>query len=196
MADPPRILLASASPRRAALLEALRLPIEVRPTRVDETATGPPEAQVVELARRKAAAVLEPGPGWVLAADTLVDRDGVALGQPAGAEEARRMLASLAGRVHRVHTGVAVRRLPDGPIRSGIESASVAFRPRSADAVAAYVATGEPLGKAGAYALQGAAAAWVERLEGDPWTVIGLPARLTLRLLAEAGYPLPAHLAP
>ena len=154
----------------------------------EDVAPGTPPAQAaVDLALRKARAV-PPGPEWVLTADTLLDLDGDALGKPADEADARRILRRLQGRAHRVHTGVCVR-APDGSTRTGLETTTVEFRPLAEDDIRAYVATGEPMGKAGAYAIQGKARRFVARIDGPEDNVIGLPMALVARLLREAGHP-------
>lgn len=179
-------LLCSASPRRVALLAAAGVPFErgAAPD-VDETPPpGVPPLEVAEaLAVRKAVAAAARAPGrTVVCADTTVVLGARLLGKPADAAEAAAMLAALAGRTHVVVTGVAVAR--DGTLRSAADRAEVTFRPLGADEVAAYVATGEPLDKAGAYALQGGAAGFVTRVAGRADTVVGLPVPTVVRLLA------------
>lgn len=183
-----RLVLASASPRRADLLRAAGYDVRVVPTHVDEDvpAGTPPARAAVDLALRKARALPE-GPEWVLAADTLIDLDGDVLGKPADDGDARRILRRLAGRAHAVHTGVAVR-APGGGVASGVETTRVTFRALTADDINDYVATGEPFGKAGAYAIQGKARAFIERIDGPEDNVIGLPMGLVARLLAESGF--------
>ena len=186
-----RLVLASRSPRRADLLRAAQIVFDVGGLAdVDETpqpGLADPCAIVRELAERKAraAALLAPG-DRVLAADTLVFLDGEILGKPADAADARRMLAALSGRTHDVATGVAVAAL-DAPdtvrLRSGVDLTRVRFRVLSAAEIEAYVETGEPQDKAGAYALQGGAGGFVEHLEGREDTVIGLPIPLVRQLL-------------
>ena len=190
------LVLASASPRRAALLRQVGLPHVAVAAEVDEAVPGtlPPREAVQVIAQRKARA-LPTGP-WVLAADTLGDLDGRALGKPEGPREAVAMLLSLQDRSHLVHTGLVVRHVPSGREWSRVETTRVTFAPLTAQQAEAYVATGEPLGKAGAYAIQGIAGAYVTRLEGDYYNVMGLPLAATLALLEEAGYPLPVHLRP
>ncbi|MHB8606349.1 MAG: Maf family protein [Thermoplasmatota archaeon] len=187
------LVLASASPRRAALLAQLGLAFTVSPAKIDETPRvgEAADALVERLAREKAAAVEGE---FVLGADTDVVLDGRIFGQPGDARAAREMLAALAGRTHEVHSAVAIATARGARVFTGVEVARVTMRPLSPRAIDAYAATGEPLGKAGGYAIQGAGAAFVARVEGDPSCVIGLPLGLTLRLLAEAGYSLPAHL--
>ncbi len=180
------VVLASASPRRRQLLELLGLTFDVAPADVDETWRNgePPEAHAERLAREKAEAVRRPG-AVTVAADTIVVVDGEILGKPADPAEARAMLARLAGRGHVVHTAIAV---AYGERRaSAVVSTRVWFRPLDAAAVAAYVATGEPLDKAGAYGIQGYGAVLVDRIEGDYFTVMGLGLARLVDLLGEVG---------
>jgi len=191
------LVLASSSPRRAALLASLGLAFTQQPSgRPEETTPGPPAEVARRLARGKAEAVAAFLPeGWVLGADTLVWHRGEALGQPRDAAEALAMLERLQGSEHDVVTGLCVTRAPRGPAWEDAVRTRVRFAPIPRAALEAYVATGEPLGKAGAYAIQGIAAAYIASIDG-PWdNVVGLPLRATLALLARAGYPLPAHLA-
>lgn len=184
------MVLASASPRRRELLRALCADFDTAPSGVDETLPpGPPTEAAVQVALRKARAVaagLRQGV-VVLGADTLVVVDGEALGKPADAADARRMLRRLRGREHVVVTGVAVVDTATG--REATEA--VVSRVRMADysdaAIEAYVASGEPLDKAGAYAIQGQGGRLVERLEGSWSNVVGLPVEATRALLAAFG---------
>jgi septum formation protein len=121
--------------------------------------------------------------GTVLAADTLIDLDGELLGKPADAADARRMLERLSGRAHRVHTGVALVHRPDGREMDGVATSTVVFRPLSAAEIERSVVSGEPFGKAGAYAIQGGAREFVARLDGELDNVIGLPMALVRTLL-------------
>lgn len=193
-AGPPRLVLASASPRRRALLARLGLDFEVRPVDADETPRSgeSPEALALRLARVKAAAVAMPGE-VVLGADTVVAADAELLGKPADADEAARMLRRLSGRGHEVWTGVAVVRsgAPDGVAREIARACrtEVVFRRLGEEEIAAYAATAEPLDKAGGYAIQGGAAGFVERVEGDYDNVVGLPLALVQQLLMEIGFP-------
>ena len=186
MPDP--LILASASPRRQELLTLARIPFEVDAPSVDESCSLPAEKAVLELSRRKAAAALPRHPGrFILAADTLVAVDGRSLGKPSSPEEARAMLRLLSGRGHSVFTGVTVVD-PAGVFRSETDVSRVFFDPLSEAEIEAYVASGEPMDKAGAYAVQGMAGLWVHRLEGSPSGVIGLPLALARRLLEAGGY--------
>lgn len=121
----------------------------------------------------------------ILAADTTVVLDGEILGKPADAEDARRMLRQLSGRSHEVITGVALLRLPDGALRVADETTEVEFAPLSDVEIETYVATGEPMDKAGAYAIQEGAARFVSRIAGSYANVVGLPVELVLRILEE-----------
>jgi septum formation protein len=184
-----RLILASASPRRRAMLADAGYRFDVAPPRVDESVPHgtPPAEAAVALAVKKARAVDARAEAWVLAADTLLDLDGAILGKPADPADAARILRALSGREHVALTGVAVRR--GGREWTGIERTRVRFRPLSARDIDAYVATGEPMGKAGAYAVQGkAGAALVERVDGPVDNVIGLPMGLVRALLSEAGF--------
>lgn len=183
---PPVLVLASTSPRRAAILGALGIPFTAVAPSVDESLlpgeTGAAAAE--RLARAKAAAV-GPRDLPILAADTLVVCDGEVLGKPETREEAARMLRTLSGRSHEVVTGVC---LAHGPAsRSGVETTIVTFAPMSAAEIAWYVATGEPLDKAGAYHVDGRGALFVSSVSGSPSNVAGLPVRLVLRLARDAG---------
>lgn len=188
-----RLILASASPRRAELLRRAGLAFEARPADVDESHAGLPREATLAAARRKAEAARAVD-AWTLGADTEVVVDGEALGKPADAAAARAMLARLSGRAHAVVTGVCVI-APDGRAYEDAATTRVRFARLPPAAIEAYVASGEPLGKAGAYAIQGAAEAFVERIEGSWSNVVGLPLATAVALLARAGYPLPAHLA-
>jgi septum formation protein len=143
---------------------------------------------VARLARAKASAVGgRRRDGWILGADTTVELDGVLFGKPIDSDDAARMLARLAGREHRVATGVALA-APDGTVRAAhVVVTRVRFRPLAPPTIAAYVATGECDGKAGAYAIQGHGAGLIDRIDGSFTNVIGLPLVETARALAEAG---------
>jgi septum formation protein len=185
------IVLASGSPRRTQLLSLLGITHEVDAGHgVDETpgANERPEALATRLAREKALSVAARHPGRpVLAADTLVVLHGEVLGKPGSAADAEAMLARLSGREHTVVTAVAL--ALDGRVFERLDRTRVTFRPLAPETIRAYIATGEPMDKAGAYGLQGFGAVLVERIEGDCFGVIGLPLRLVVDLLAEAGRP-------
>lgn len=187
--DFPNLVLASGSPRRLQLLAALGLECEVLPVDIDETPR--PGELPADCARRLAAekaavaATRQPEGRLVLAADTVVALDGDILGKPADAADARRMLQCLSGRLHEVHTAVAATR--DGVTALRLSSSEVTFRDLRAREIEAYVATGEPLDKAGAYGIQGLAAMFVTRLCGSHSGVVGLPLCETAELLGGFG---------
>ncbi len=183
---PKKVILASGSPRRREILGEMGIEFEIDVPDVDETVEGTPEEMVCTLADRKALAVeLKRSEGLIVAADTLVSLDGKALGKPADEEEAKRMLRSLSGRAHSVYTGVCVRNARTGECKVSPVRTDVIFRELSDEEIDAYVATGEPLDKAGAYAIQGGAKAFVERYEGSRSNVIGLPKEMLRRMLIE-----------
>lgn len=172
----PRLVLASASPNRRALLEQrLGLRMAVRPADVDETPRpGERAADLVRrLARAKAQAVALDDDEVALAADTVIDLDGRILGKPADADEARAMLLELSDREHGVHTGVAMRRGDD--VVTLVDTSVVSIVELEPREVAAYVATGEPMGRAGAYAVQGLGGWFVAGIDGSETSVVGLP---------------------
>ena len=186
MPSTPTLILASGSPRRRELLTMLGIPFEVRPSHIPE-APHPGELPVPyaeRLAREKALNI--PG-ALVLGADTTVLLDGELLEKPVDAEDALRMLRRLQGRTHEVITSVTL--VSDGVLRQATDITRVTFLPATDAYLRAYIATGEPMDKAGAYGIQGYGAALVERIEGDFFGVMGLPVRLVLRLLQEAGFP-------
>lgn len=190
---PPRLVLASASPRRAALLRAVGLAPVVRPAQVDETprAGERPSAYVARLAGEKAAGVTRVAHEVVLAADTTVVCDDRSIGKPDDAAQARALLRLLSGRSHDVLTGVAVQPAT-GPTAVRVVRTEVAFRPLDDDEIAAYVTSGEAFGKAGGYGIQGSAAGFVRGLDGGYTNVMGLPLAEALSLLAAAGVRRPA----
>jgi septum formation protein len=191
----PALVLASGSPRRRELLAGLGLRFAVRPPEVDETPRSGegPDAFVLRLAREKAGADSggrAPEREIILAADTVVVVDGELLGKPRDAADAARMLLRIAGREHQVLTGVAVREAWDGRAAAGVERTQVRIAALSEPRIAWYVATGEPLDKAGAYAVQGLGALLVEAVFGNYTNVVGLPLPLVARLFAELGHDL------
>ena len=189
------LILASQSPRRRELLTQAGLPFEVHVPRVDETCSLPAQEAVAELSRRKALACQSDFPGrYILASDTLVCLDGTAMGKPADREDALRMLQALSGRTHDVFTGVTVLS-PSGDILTDVDGARVTFCDIPEPELQAYVHSGEPMDKAGAYAIQGRAGLWAVRLEGSVSAVIGLSLPLVRRLLLASGYPLLSALA-
>ena len=183
-----RVILASASPRRRDLLTMIGIAHEVIPADVDETyrAGEVPREHAERLAREKASALAARAPeAVIIAADTIVVVDGDVLGKPQDADEAVRMLRRLAGRAHTVFTAVAVAR--GAKMLSGVEEVGVTFRPLDDATIRSYVATREPMDKAGAYGIQGYGAAIVERIDGDYFAVMGLAIGRMLALLRELG---------
>ncbi len=184
-----KIILASASPRRRELLSALGLAFEVRPAKGEEhpepgldggeTAKRLSRAKCLEIASQAEEDAV------VIAADTVVCLDDEILGKPADEEDAARMLKALSGRDHRVYTGVTVAR--GGRVLSDFEETAVHFRPLSEREIAAYIATGEPMDKAGAYGIQGRASLFVRGIEGDYFNVMGLPLCKLGEMLKELG---------
>jgi septum formation protein len=210
MKSKPMLVLASASPRRQELLRNAGISFTVQPADIDETPLPGegPKACAERLAREKALAVWRTRPrDVVLGADTIVVVDEAILGKPGDAADAARMLRLLSGRVHRVITGVCVveavtsRQLPvaskaaksqprfevlrteNRELRTASETTLVTMNALSDDEIREYVATGEPMDKAGAYAIQGMASRWIPRIEGDYGNVVGLPVALVYAML-------------
>lgn len=182
------LVLASGSPRRRQWMEALNLPFEVQTPDVDETPImdEDPENLVLRLARTKAKVISDRNPGrWVLAADTTVAVDHHTLNKPEDVEDAVRMLMLLQGRAHQVHTGMALRRNQE--VHSLVDTAQVRFRPFTEAQARWYVATGEPMDKAGSYAIQGIGALFIESVDGSFATVMGLPVERLSAWLFELG---------
>ena len=169
------LILASASPRRKELLSLFHIPFTVRVADIDETmdASLPPEEEVARVSRRKALAVPREEGDTVIAADTIVVCGGRVLGKPRTEEEAAGMLTLLSGRDHQVMTGCTV--VTPGGTETFTEITDLHFRELTDGEIARYIATGEPMDKAGAYGIQGGAALFCERLKGDYYNVMGLP---------------------
>ena len=186
-----RLTLASASPRRSEILRGLGLRFEIAPADIDESVRDQEEARayVERLARHKAAVRRVAGT-LTIAADTVVVVDADLLGKPIDAGDARGMLARLAGREHEVMTGVAVLDGNTGALRSSVVRSSVRIAPMSSSEIEWYVSTGEPLDKAGAYAIQGLGSLFVESVSGNYTNVVGLPVPALYRLVAELGHSL------
>lgn len=190
------MILASASPRRAAILESLGIPFEVHAADVEELVLSgeAPKQHAMRLSRAKAEAVAAEHPGeWVLGGDTVVTVDGTILGKPNDRADAERMLLQLQGRTHEVVSALTLI-IPDGDpagpkVLSDVEVTAVTFRPFGLDIAQAYAETDEPLDKAGAYGIQEKGASLVERVDGDYSGVVGLPVPLLMRLLEEVGKP-------
>lgn len=189
-----RLVLASTSPQRGDLLASLRIEFTQEDPAVDEMALPGelPALQVERLARAKATAVAGPN-RVVLGADTLVVLEGNQIGKPAHGEEARGMLRRLSGMTHEVVTGVAVATWEDDmKITSSVESTLVTMLELTDEEIEDYVTTGEPMGRAGAYAIQGLGATLVKSVEGSPSNVAGLPLHKVARMLRAAGIEVPA----
>jgi septum formation protein len=184
------VSLASASPRRKQLLESLGLRVVVVASAFTENdyVDGDPRDYARHLAAAKAAGAGNGGPPIVVAADTLVVVGGAVFGKPRTADQAKVMLRTLAGREHTVHTGYAVRDRASNVTESGVESAQVSFLPLDDDAITRYVASGEPMDKAGAYGIQGLGSLLVAGIAGDFYTVMGLPLARIGTTLARLGY--------
>jgi septum formation protein len=184
--DAPRVVLASQSPRRRELLGLIGIVHEVRPANIDESLLPRelPRAHAERLAREKAAAIAREGT-VTIGSDTIVVVDGDILGKPRDEDDAGRMLRRLSGRAHIVMTGIAVDW--NGRLESAVEEVGVTFRRLDEHDIAAYIATREPMDKAGAYGIQGYGATIVERVDGDYFAVMGLPLNRTVRLLERLG---------
>lgn len=188
VAEGKRLVLASASPRRLEMLGRLGLHFDMAPAQIDEAILPGEDASAAaeRLAQLKAAAVSPVMPGAaILAADTLVTADGCILGKPKDDAQAKEMLQFLSGREHRVVTGFCLR--ADGQVDSGLAETRVRFRKLSTAEIEAYVASGEPRDKAGAYAVQGSGAAMVEAVSGSYTNVVGLPLAASVVLLLKRG---------
>ncbi|MFN2500992.1 MAG: nucleoside triphosphate pyrophosphatase [Pyrinomonadaceae bacterium] len=182
----PKLVLASGSPRRSEILDSVKWPFAREVADIDESHLKgeAPEMYVERLAREKAETVaLDNSDAVVLGADTTVVIDGQILGKPTDFEDAIRMLSMLAGSWHEVLTGVAI--VAMGETSSAVERTRVKFADMSTDEVSFLAQRGDPLDKAGAYAVQAEAALFIERIEGDYWNVVGLPIRLVYELLRK-----------
>ena len=187
-----KLILASASPRRAEILREAAIPFMVLSSAVDETPFPgeSPQDHVQRLAIAKAelVAARAVGPSIVIAADTVVTLEGRILGKPRSSDDARQMLQRLSGRTHSVVTGVALIRLPDAEQRTFVESTLVHFDKLSEEELNRYLATDEPYDKAGAYAIQGRAGRFIPRIEGCYFNVVGLPLARLQHSLNELGW--------
>ena len=188
------LVLASASPRRRELLKNAGIPFIVQPSEIPELPREgeSPQACAERLAREKALDVFRLRPqDFVLGADTIVIVNGQILGKPHDVADAARMLRLLVGRTHQVTTGICLMR-PDDKGRSSVddtrsETTRVTMSGLNEDDIRSYIATGEPMDKAGAYAIQGIASRWISQIEGDYFNVVGLPVSLVYRMLQENG---------
>ncbi|HET9844564.1 MAG TPA: Maf family protein [Nitrospira sp.] len=189
-----RLVLASTSPRRRDLLALLGIPFEIRDPIYEEVLVPDRSADelVRSFAQRKADSVAQHDPeALVLASDTLIELDGKVLGKPGDLIEARRILRHLAGREHRVKTAVTMACRYRHLETTDISNACIRMKPFDAEAHERYLATGDSLGKAGAYSIQGPGVDLIESLEGDFTTVVGFPLRLVVRMLQEGGMTVP-----
>ena len=182
-----QIILASASPRRRELMGLYGVPFTIRAADIDETMDPgkPPLDEVARVSRCKALAVSREPEDVVVAADTIVVCQGEVLGKPRDKEDAARMLRLLSGSTHQVMTGCTV--LQGSRAETFTQVTQLHFRPLSEKEIHRYIATGEPMDKAGAYALQGAAGLWIEEIRGSASNVIGLPLTLTRTMLEKCG---------
>jgi len=187
-----KLILASASPRRAEILRAAGIAFSVLSSAVDETLIPgeTPNEMVRRLALAKAdlVAARAIGPAIVIAADTTVALDGTIMGKPRTSDDARQMLEKLSGRTHSVITGVVLIRLPDVERREFIETTQVHFAPLSEDGITKYLASGEPFDKAGSYAIQGLAGRFIPSIDGCYFNVVGLPLARLCKELADLGW--------
>jgi septum formation protein len=187
-----KLILASASPRRAEILRKAGFSFNVVSAAVDETPFPgeSPIEHVQRLADAKAelAAARTVGPAILIAADTVVTLEGRIFGKPRASDDARHMLEKLSGRTHSVLTGVTLIRLPDAERRSFVETTLVHFAQLSEEEITQYLATEEPHDKAGAYAIQGRAGRYIPRIEGDYFNVVGLPLAHVTQALADLGW--------
>ena len=184
----PKIVLASASPRRAEILRTVNWPFEALPMEVDETRKQDEDAAtyVQRLARAKAEAARRSTGSTIVAADTVVVIDEQILGKPRDRDDARNMLRQLSGQWHQVLTGVALIDNATSELKVAYETTEVKFAVMSQDEIDWYVSTGEPMDKAGAYAIQGLGARFIEEIKGDYFNVVGLPVRLLYEMLRES----------
>jgi septum formation protein len=182
------LVLASASPRRAEILSLVGWPFEVSISNIDESIKDSETASsyVERLAKEKAMFAAQGRLfGLILGADTVVTIDNIILGKPKDAEDARHMLKILSGRWHEVLTGIAIFRVEDGLNIAAHERTRVRFKELSDSEIDWYISTGETMDKAGAYAVQGKAAIFIEKIEGDYWNVVGLPIQLVYKLAQQ-----------
>ena len=185
---PKMLILASASPRRAKLLRAIGLDFAVRVSHAAEVTEGLPRTIVSENALTKARAIADDPNALVIGADTIVVLDGAVFGKPVDAADAARMLTALSSRTHEVYTGVCVLDAATGHSAADVSVTRVTFVDILPDEIRQYVATGDPLDKAGAYGIQGMARMFVESIEGNWDGVMGLPTSIVRKLLHSVGY--------
>ncbi|TCP28971.1 septum formation protein [Scopulibacillus darangshiensis] len=188
----PTLILASSSPRRRELIRTLGMPVEIRKNDVDETISAdfPPRKIVEELSMRKAKAAfesiqIEGEHSVVIGSDTIVVHEGTVLGKPKSAEDAFQMLKRLQGETHEVFSGIACIQAPTGRVKVAHHMTQVTMKPLQHDQIHRYIASGEPMDKAGAYAIQGLGATFVEKITGDYFAVVGLPLSLLSDMLSD-----------
>lgn len=187
------LYLASGSPRRKELLTQLGVPFTIRTADVDETVLGSASQRVLELAQRKALAVakeLQGQDAFILGADTLVANENMIFGKPVDKEDAAAMLRTLSGSWHSVYTGVCLIRASDMQCSAFVQETRVHMVALSQAEITEYIQTGEPMDKAGAYGIQGFGGSLIDRIEGDYYTVMGLPLAQVRSLLCRAGIPM------
>jgi len=192
-----KIILASQSPRRHELLKLLNIPFEVCPPKYEEIPQSNlcPAEEALQFAREKAKSLQSQFPESILiACDTIVEIDGKKMGKPKDEVQAVEMLMALSGRIHRVLTGVSVLETSSGKFKECLGQTLVMMHPFNETEALAYVATGEPMGKAGAYAIQGKGSKLIEKIEGDYFNVVGLPLRDLADLLKVVGVSISANL--
>jgi septum formation protein len=190
-----KIILASSSPRRAEILRDAGIPFTLCATQIDET-PFPNEsayemvARLAEAKARAAASIVNTSGGEciVIGADTTVELNGEILGKPEDSAHAREMLSKLSGCTHRVLTGIFLLQIPENITRAAVEISTVTFARLSESEIAMYVSSGEPLGKAGGYAIQGLAGRFIPRIEGCYFNIVGLPLARVYALLQELGW--------
>ena len=184
-----RLILASGSPRRRELLGKMGFTFEICTPDVDENVQGHARDVVRTLARRKGRAAAENfSDGVIIASDTLVSLGGVPLGKPADEADARRMLRELSGREHEVYTGVCIIDAATGHEETGLARSGVWFRELTDEEIDAYIATGEPADKAGAYAIQGIGGKFVDHFDGSYENIVGFPVDLVRDMLSRFGF--------
>jgi septum formation protein len=187
-----KLILASASTRRAEILHTAGFSFSILSSAIDETPYPGESAhdlvQRLAVAKAELVAARATGPAIAIGADTEVTLEGHIFGKPRSTDDARHMIEKLSGRTHAVVTGVALIRLPDAERRTFVESTLVHFAQLTAEEISRYLATGEPHDKAGAYAIQGRAGRYIPRIEGDYFNVVGLPLARVTQALAELGW--------
>jgi len=189
-----RLVLASISPRRRELLERLRIPFTAASPKFEERSDSrlSPEEEALNFAQQKARSLRFDYPdAWIIGGDTLIAFEGAKIGKPRDEADARRMLKSLSGKRHEIFTGLALFDAASGKLESSVSRVEICMKTFSDGQIAAYAATGEPLDKAGAYAIQGLGRELIESVEGDVDAAVGLPVRELEKMLEDWGFVLP-----